>query len=365
MGKIAESGLRAAIPRVAAALLLGGLVVAAFADGPAAAMRPPAPLLANPAASKAPPPPQAPDQPVEGVLYSSDKRYAFPVAGAIADLIWTHYHWDGGNSVDIIPSSKLPVDSPTFMRVERSPIVAVTSGTVKPANNELGGTALILFGDDGREYYYAHLAHTWVRAPTRVRVGALLGTMGRTGRWTRFIERHLNFSITSRWHRGLVWTDDINAAEWIRREFGLRWIDQNPGPYPPAMPSGSPLLPPYRVVRSFAQMRAVEPDMASIVLAPVALLASGGGGSPQSGVYSTLTGEVRVMRATVLGLRVQVTNRPTKQTVVFSELTGSIVHTGDVVKRGELVGYATGPINYMIFDRGRLIDPLTTMGEAH
>jgi len=317
------------------------------------------------------------------VLFSANGEYAFPLAGNIGAMAWTHYHWNGGNAVDILPSPRLSVSSAVFRAFERSPVVAVTAGVVSRADNELGGTALVLRGDDRREYYYAHLSQTWVVKATRVRAGEILGIIGRSGRWTQYIERHLHFAITSRWHRGLVWKNDVNAAEWIRAEFGLAWIDQTPKPYPAAYPHGSPLRVPYRVIRTFAQMRAGNPDIASIELLPggdaasgedgggVTSAASGSGGSAagnpaaassQIGVYSTLTGQIRVLRGTVLGLRIQVTNRHTNQTVVFSGLVRSQVQTGDVVKRGGLVGYTAGVIDYMYFDRGALVDPVPTMG---
>jgi len=339
--------------RVAAATLLIALAAAALL-GEGHAGRLPRAAAASPA---------------DEVLFSANGEYAFPLAGKIADMAWTHYHWNGGNAVDILASPLLVASSAAFRAFERSPAVAVTAGIVSRADNELGGTALVIRGDDRREYYYAHLASTWVTKPVGVRAGEILGMVGRTGRWTQYIERHLHFAISSRWHQGLRWKNDINAAEWIRAEFGLGWIDQTPKPYPPAYPRGSPLHVPYRLVRTFAQVRAQNPDLASIELAPSGgapagdgARASGGIVGGGAGVYTTLTGEVRVLRATLLGLRIQVTNRHTNQTVVLSGLERSRVQTGDVVARGGLVGYAAGPIDYMYFDEGRLADPVPTMG---
>ncbi len=366
--------------RIAAATLLVALAAAAVLGEGRLAAAPQAPLGGRAAGAVDRAAGPAAEAGTRGrVLFSADGRYAFPLAGDITDMAWTHYHWNGGDAVDILARPGLSASSLAFRRFERSSVVAVTAGVVSRADNALGGTALVLRGDDLREYYYAHLSETWVVKPTRVRVGELLATIGRTGRWAQYLERHLHFAIASRWHRGLAWKTDVNAAEWFRSEFDLAWIDQTPGPYPAAYPSGSPLPPPYRIVRSFAEMRSRNPDLASIELAPeggsvglaVALPAHGNRGTgssraaaqdgAQAGVYSTLTGEVRVLRGTVVGLRVQVTNRHTSQTVVFSGLLAATVRTGDVVRRGGLIGATTGAIDYEYFDDGLLTDPTPTL----
>jgi len=271
-------------------------------------------------------------------------------------MAWTHDHWDGGNAVDILPAPDIAPGSQAFREFDRSPIVAVVSGRVDPADNELGGTALLLFGDDGREYYYAHLSSTTISSSRRVRVGEQIGTIGRTGRWTRYIEIHLHFAISSKWHDGLYWKNDINAADWFLHTFGLHWIDQTPIPYSAAMPHGSPLRLPYRILTTFAQTQAVNPDMASIRMAPTSAL--------PVPVYSTLLGEVRILRDTVLGLRVQITNRHTGQTVVYSGLSSTSLTTGDVVGAGQIIGRTREPIDYMYFNRGTLTDPTTTFNLA-
>ena len=287
------------------------------------------------------------------VLFSPSGTYAFPVAGDVKNMIWTHFHWNGGNAVDILPSSRLKPQSQAFQAFEHATIVAVVSGTVERADNERGGTALFLFGDDGHEYYYAHLSSTTITRRQRVRVGQPLGVIGHTGRWAQYIEIHLHFSIASTWHKGFYWKNDINAAEWIDKTFGLPWVDQNPIAYSAAMPSGAPLKEPYRISESFAQTKSKNPDTASIWMVSLE-----GQGVP---VYATLSGEVRVMRATVFGLRLQITNLHSSQTVVYSGLTSTRLRTGDVVNAGQIVGQTQGPINYMYFDRGVLADPTTTL----
>lgn len=291
------------------------------------------------------------------VLFSPSGTYAFPVAGNVSDMAWTHYHWNGSNALDVLPAPNLRPGTAAFTAFERSPIVAVVSGRVVPADNQLGGISLFLFGDDGREYYYAHLASTNISAPTRVRVGDQIGIIGRTGRWSRYIEIHLHLAITSKWRVGMDWPDDVNVAEWIKKTFGLGWIDQNPIGYPAVYPHGSPLAAPYRIVTTFAQMAARNPDTASVRIEP--LRASG-----KVPVYSTLGGAVRVMRATVFGLRVQVVNLHTDQTVVYSRLSSTPLETGDVVNHGQIVGYTDGVVNYMYFDRGVPANPTPSMAAA-
>lgn len=287
------------------------------------------------------------------VLFSPSGTYAFPVAGDVKNMVWTHFHWNGGNAVDILPSSRLRPQSEAFQAFEHATIVAVVSGTVQRADNERGGTALFLFGDDGHEYYYAHLSSTTITGRQKVRAGEPLGVIGHTGRWAQYIEIHLHFSIASKWHKGFYWKNDINAAEWIEKTFGLPWIDQNPIAYSAAMPHGAPLKAPYKISKSFARTKERNPDTASIWMAPIEET-----GVP---VYATLSGEVRVMRATVFGLRVQITNLHSGQTVVYSGLTSTRLRTGNVVNPGQIVGQTQGPINYMYFDHGVLADPTPTL----
>lgn len=289
-----------------------------------------------------------------GVHYSPDRHYAFPVAGPINLMSWTHYHWNGSNAVDIMPAFSLPSGSPGRAEFAELAVVAVTAGTVIPANNPLGGIALVLQGDDGRQYYYAHLRSTWVSTQTRVAPGEELGIVGRTGRWTRYIETHLHFAISSSWHSGLAYKNDVNAAEWLYRTFDLHWQAQEIPPYQGDRPHGSPFRVPYKIVSSFAANAQISPDLASIEIEPE---------SPAIfvPVLSTMTGQVRVMRDTVLGLRVQITNLPDKQTIVFSGLAALSPDLGAIARAGQVIGYASGRIDYMYFNHGVLTDPATTL----
>lgn len=292
-----------------------------------------------------------------GVHYSPDRRYAFPLAGPLNLMSWTHFHWNGSNAVDIMPGFALASGSPGRAEFDELPVVAVTAGTVIPANNPLGGVALILQGDDGRQYYYAHLRSTWVTARARVAPGEELGIVGRTGRWTRYIETHLHFAIASKWYDSLTYENDVNAAEWIFKTFGYHWQAEDIPSYAGDRPHGSPFRVPYKVVSSFAANAQISPDLASIEIEPE---------SPAIfvPVLSTMTGQVRVMRDTALGLRIQITNLPDKQTIVFSGLAAVSPELGAIARAGQVIGYAAGTINYMYFDRGVLTDPSATLSPA-
>jgi hypothetical protein len=117
---------------------------------------------------------------------------------------------------------------------------------------------------------------------------------------------------------------------------------------------------PARVSRGFAQPLHENPDQGSIDIAP---LVADSGPVP---VYATLGGEVNVNRATVMGLRAQITNRPARTTVVFSFLRDATVRDGDVVQRGDLIGHidALGVLNYMLFVSDVPTDPAPTLGDS-
>ncbi len=70
-------------------------------------------------------------------------------------------------------------------------------------------------------------------------------------------------------------------------------------------------------------------------------------------------------RATVMGLRTQITNRPARTTVVYSFLAETTVADGDVVQRGNLVGYIdpNRGLNYMLFVNDVPTDPAPSLGE--
>jgi murein DD-endopeptidase MepM/ murein hydrolase activator NlpD len=62
-------------------------------------------------------------------------------------------------------------------------VYAITNGVISRTRSGggLGGIALYLQGDNGIEYYYAHMASLSVREGQRVRAGAVVATNGATG----------------------------------------------------------------------------------------------------------------------------------------------------------------------------------------
>jgi murein DD-endopeptidase MepM/ murein hydrolase activator NlpD len=275
-------------------------------------------------------------------------------------MTWTHYHWDGSNAVDVEAARHLPAESAEFDTFIHLPVVAVTTGTVTIADNRFGGLALLLDGQDGYTYYYGHLSEQWVEDGQLVRAGDWLGRIGNTGYNTQYIEPHLHFSIATHTADDWRWEPDVNAAERFLTWFDLPWQDLNIPDYPLDHVSGWPLAVPAEITRPFSVPLAQNPDQGSIDILPTV------GSEDPIPVYATLGGEVNVNRATVMGLRVQVTNRPARTTVVYSFLQKSTEADGDVVQRGDVVGYidpAVG-LNYMLFVEDVSTDPTATLGNA-
>lgn len=293
------------------------------------------------------------------ITFSADGQHAFPVAGDLALMTWTHYHWDGSNAVDVEAARHLSGDSDEFINFIQRPVVAIASGTISIADNPAGGLALTLDGDDGNTYYYGHLSEQWVKDGQEVQVGDLLGRIGNTGRWTQYIEPHLHLSIATHAAEDWRWEPDVNGAEKFLSWFSLAWQDLDIPDYPLDHVSGWPLAVPAQITRSFAEHQAENPDQGAIDIAPA--VAS----QAPLPVYATLGGEVNVSRATAMGLRVQITNRPTRTTVVYSFMRETTVADGDVVQRGDLVGYVdpTGSLNYMLFVNDVQTDPAPTLDD--
>jgi murein DD-endopeptidase MepM/ murein hydrolase activator NlpD len=235
----------------------------------------------------------------------------------------------------------------------------VISGTVHIANNHFGGLALLLQGQDGHSFYYGHLSEQWVTDDQSVGVGEQLGRIGNTGHNTQYIEPHLHFSIATHNWDDWRWEPDVNAAEQLLLWFDLPWQDLDIPDYPTDHVSGWPVKVPTRITREFSEPLPVNPDQGSIDLLP---LSADGNLVP---VYATVTGEVNVNRATVMGLRAQITNRPARTTIVYSFLADSGVVDGDVVQRGDLIGHIDPAIglNYMLFTNDNPTDPVPTLGD--
>lgn len=301
---------------------------------------------------------QTPASPAQGLTLSSSGRYAFPVAVDPATLVWTRPHWDGGNAVDIDPARHLTPDDPEFQAFTQSEILAPVSGLAFPADNQRGGIAVIVQGDDGYQYYLAHLAERYINQPLRVSTGQPVGRLGATGRWSRFLDPHLHMSIASRHHRGLDYRDDVSAAEWLLEHFGLAWDNPEIADYPADLPDRSPLVGNYEVVAGFAETQAEERDRARIVLRALEEL-------PQP-VIAPMTGVVNVYRSTSVGLRVQITNRHSAVSVFLAGLQVTGLVDGQVLAAGQVVGTAApgSEIEYMVFYRDRIINPETLRGFA-
>jgi murein DD-endopeptidase MepM/ murein hydrolase activator NlpD len=104
-----------------------------------------------------------------GTVVSPDGAY-FPVAG------WTQPvqpHWGRGDATG----------ATDIMAPAGSQIVAVRGGQVTyAAYDPTGGWAVMVQGDDGMQYYYAHMQATpSVQAGQRIGAGAGLGLVGNTG----------------------------------------------------------------------------------------------------------------------------------------------------------------------------------------
>ena len=64
----------------------------------------------------------------------------------------------------------------------------------RQSTNSLGGTTLYLQGDDGVEYYYAHLSRYASRVGQRVKAGELIAYNGNTGD-ARYTAPHVHFEV--------------------------------------------------------------------------------------------------------------------------------------------------------------------------
>jgi peptidoglycan LD-endopeptidase LytH len=82
-----------------------------------------------------------------------------------------------------------------IMNPMRNKVHAIVDGVISRfSNSSLGGISLYLRGDDGNEYYYAHLDSYASRVGQRVKAGELIAFNGQTGN-ARFTAPHVHFEV--------------------------------------------------------------------------------------------------------------------------------------------------------------------------
>jgi peptidoglycan LD-endopeptidase LytH len=82
-----------------------------------------------------------------------------------------------------------------IMNPMRNKVHAIVDGVISRfSNSSLGGISLYLRGDDGNEYYYAHLDSYASRVGQRVKAGELVAYNGQTGN-ARFTAPHVHFEV--------------------------------------------------------------------------------------------------------------------------------------------------------------------------
>jgi murein DD-endopeptidase MepM/ murein hydrolase activator NlpD len=95
-------------------------------------------------------------------------------------------------------------------------VYAYTAGVVsRESTSASGGLQLYLQGDNGVEYFYAHLSRYAVRAGTRVRAGQLVASNGQSGN-ARYTAPHVHFEV----HPGGPGSAPVNPYPYVRRACG-------------------------------------------------------------------------------------------------------------------------------------------------
>ena len=95
-------------------------------------------------------------------------------------------------------------------------VYAYTAGVVsRESTSTNGGLQLYLQGDNGVEYFYAHLSHYAVPAGTRVRAGQLIAYNGNTGN-AQYTAPHVHFEV----HPGGPGSAPVNPYAYVRRACG-------------------------------------------------------------------------------------------------------------------------------------------------
>jgi peptidoglycan LD-endopeptidase LytH len=95
-------------------------------------------------------------------------------------------------------------------------VYAYTAGVVsRESTSTNGGIQLYLQGDDGVEYFYAHLSRYAVPAGTRVRTGQLVAFNGQTGN-AQYTAPHVHFEV----HPGGPGSAPVNPYPYVQRACG-------------------------------------------------------------------------------------------------------------------------------------------------
>ncbi|MFP4376492.1 MAG: M23 family metallopeptidase [Spirochaetales bacterium] len=297
---------------------------------------------------------------------STNGGYVFPIDADPRLMVWEEQHWDGSLAVDIGVHPGFAVGAPERERFYETQTVAVTGGWAQRLDNPRGGTAVLLHGDDGRTYYYAHLASATVASGERIRVhvGEPLGSIGNTGTWSQFLEPHLHLSIANGHQTGTNWVADVNPVWWLERTFGLGprgplTTAANRAPeaaiYPDEPPSGLPLFGEPVIVASFG-----ETANENALLAGLRLRGAGSTSNDSSATHpvrAPLTGAVRIHLDTSLGVRLQITNPRAGYSILISGAIEPTVTNGQLAYVDDVIGFTRGEVHYTVFRGGRLVAP--------
>ncbi len=114
-------------------------------------------------------------------------NWYFPVVGQT--------EWSGGSYMDLSHRGRSHYAIDIYADAG-SQIVAPVSGVVsRVRTSDIGGHTISIKGDDGIEYYFAHMAQpTPMAQGQRVNMGMMIGAVGRTGA-AKTTSNHLHFSM--------------------------------------------------------------------------------------------------------------------------------------------------------------------------